>query len=397
MPQHTSAGSRAYDTGLVLQARPEIDTNEFGLKQGTLRFLLGNSRWPTLEPVRGTPTDQFTTGNSITADYLYSIRFMAAQTCRWTPGGHCPGVGILEVVVQGAKFDPAYEGGYVTRYFNTISTTLEDLTFTIYDMASAGTTLQSRVATTGPLNATYSINEFGYAELRSVFYETLTIDGGTPSVNNKVLVKDQANAAHNGLYVVKNIGKPIGFGNEYWKMIRAATMDEAAEFVSTVYVSIAEGTANSGTLWNLVPAGGTFVVGTSTVTFTSATIGAVTPLYNVHLQYHSIDLHFEYMSLTHQQALRYIQDDYTVDALDTVFLAPGLFQNLSIEKAEAQALTSTNPTVWAAIDRSIWQGNVFYPGTSARFEQTPAGVYWHVLETASIKIQAILPDIGSVA
>jgi hypothetical protein len=397
MAQHTSAGLRAYDTGLVLQARPEIDTNEFGLKQGTLRFLLANSRWPELEPVRGAKCSTFVIGNSLTESYLSGISFMAAQTKRWTHGGHCPGVGTLEVMCQGAAFHDGYESGEVTPYFNTISTTLEDLTFNIYDMPSDGTTLQATLATTAALNATYSINSSGFAELKSVFFERLTVDGIDASLNIKVLVKDQVNTAHNGLYVVKQVGKPIGYGNENWKMIRASSMDEPAEFVNTVYVNVSTGTANSGTLWNLVPGGGTFVVGTTGVTFTSASASAVTPLYNVHLQYHSIDLHYEYMAKQRQQTLRYVQDDYTVGDGDLCEITPGSFQKLEIEKAEGQALASTNPTVWAAVDRDIWGASVFYPGTGARLEQTPAGAYWHVMETVSIKIHAILPYISNVA
>src|SRR6266542_104855 len=107
MAQNTSAGKRDYDNGLVLQTRPEIDTNEAGLKQGTFRFLLANTLWPNFEPRRAVPCQNFGSGNASTLSFLTGISVMGAQTKRWTHNGHAPGVGILEVLCQGAVFGQA--------------------------------------------------------------------------------------------------------------------------------------------------------------------------------------------------------------------------------------------------------------------------------------------------
>jgi hypothetical protein len=397
MAQHTSAGSRAYDNGLVLQARPEIDTNEFGLKQGTLRFLLANSRWPELEPVRATGTSDFVCGNSLTTSYLSGISFMAAQTARWTHGGSCPGVGILEVMCQGAAFHSAYESGEVTPYFATLSTTLEDLSFTIYDSPLSGsntTNLTAVYATTAPLPP--CIVTFSGQGLRAAANGLLVVDDFTPHVGNVILVKNQVNTSQNGLYVVNNDGNN---GTDQWRLARTTSMNEPAEFVATVQISINRGTTNADSSWQCAPAGGTFIVGVTGVTFTSLTAAGdnpATPLYNVHLQYHSIDVHVEYMAVQHQQQPRYLQDEYSINENNFIEVLPGIIQLLSIEKVEAQKLTSLTPTVWAAIDDSIWKAAVQYPGTDARLEQPPAGRVWHELETTSIKIQAILPDVGNI-
>jgi len=138
-----------------------------------------------------------------------------------------------------------------------------------------------------------------------------------------------------------------------------------------------------------------FVDQTAPTTGTPA--GTLVPQYNIHLLYHAIDLHFEYMANARQQDLNFIQDQYTVDADGFVAIGGGLMQKLSVEKAEAQKPSGVNPTVWANCPDSIWKALVYYPGTSARLEQTPAGQYWHVLETATIKIAPIVPDVGSIA
>jgi len=127
MAQHTSAGARPYDTGLVLQARPEIDNNEFGMKQGTFRFVLNNTLWPAKEPVRATPCGAtgFVGADSLTQSFLTGVSFMGAQTSRWTRGGHCPGVGILEVLCQGANFTQT-GGGTTTPTFTIQSITISN-------------------------------------------------------------------------------------------------------------------------------------------------------------------------------------------------------------------------------------------------------------------------------
>jgi hypothetical protein len=432
MAQHSSVGARPFSSALTLQSKPEVDKNEFGLRQATLRFALANDQWPAKEPARATPCSSFL-GDTLSMSFLNSISFMGAQTSRWTRDGQCPGIGILEVLCQGAKFDPTYESGAVTPYFPTVTTTLEDLTFSIYDTPIVGVTPGSppppgttnqnvRLATTADVGASY-INHYGSQGLAYLIGlgQYLLIDGSAQpgatgaalagtvpqlSVGQTFLVKNQANAAANGIYVLEHQGTSA---LDPWRAHRSSVMDVASEFNSGVQVSVTDGITNKGTVWQCVPQPGTFIVGTSGVGFiciagcTAATGGTpgttaptLVPLYNIHLLYHSIDLHFEYMATTRQQDLRYIKDEYSIDSTGLVDIGGGLFQVLQVERAEAQKPQSSSPTVWAAAPDDIWKAAVHYPGTSARLEQTPAGQYWHVLETASVKIEALLPSVASV-
>ena len=55
------------------------------------------------------------------------------------------------------------------------------------------------------------------------------------------------------------------------------------------------------------------------------------------------------------------------------------------------ALTPIVSKQTVALDEATWRAAVKYVGTAAQFEQTPAGPYYHVKETATIKIAPIVP------
>lgn len=104
---NTSAGSRLYDTGLVLQKDLELDLNEFGLYEGNFKFLAGLSFIQTMHAAglfaRGTPATSLTGGDSITTIFLSGIGYMGIQTSRI----HYPrnqGAAIVELLMQGAIF-----------------------------------------------------------------------------------------------------------------------------------------------------------------------------------------------------------------------------------------------------------------------------------------------------
>lgn len=422
-------GIGGLSAGLVLQEKPEIDTDQAGLKQTTLRFATFHKNNPALEPVRGTRVSDFVGGDALTNATLNTLPYLGAQSCKWILDGEAPGIDILEVLCQGAVFvtadgdmaqwtQEASGVGAVTRFYPIVTETQQDLSFSIYDSPLVGgstANLSARLATTGPLGATYDGGNGG--ELFGAFNGGLSVDGSAdpahPSISpsgisplgngQKVLVKDQPDARQNGLYVVWNAGGAT------WPfhLVRDSGLNQNAQFLSTVQISVTDGSTNKATIWQLVPGGGgSFIVGNSPVTFTNlapAGTAMVTPLYNVHIVYHSIDLSFEYVSRTRLQQARYILPEYTLNGdgtitiADALFSFPAIYQVLKIDKVEAQALKSATPTAWAYLDPSIWQSHVHFPGTGAQFVQTPVGFDMHILETNSIKIEAILPPVGSVA
>ena len=99
-----------------------------------------------------------------------------------------------------------------------------------------------RVATTANLSATYNNGTLGVGATltNSGTQAALTIDGITMVADDRVLVKDQTNAAHNGIYVVSNIGS----GSTNWVLTRATPENEPEELTGGSFVFVEEGTTN---------------------------------------------------------------------------------------------------------------------------------------------------------
>ena len=99
-----------------------------------------------------------------------------------------------------------------------------------------------RVGTTANLSATYSNGTAGVGATltNSGSQAALTIDGVTLSASDRVLVKDQTNAAHNGIYVVTTVGS----GSANWVITRATPEDQPSELSGGAFVFVEEGTAN---------------------------------------------------------------------------------------------------------------------------------------------------------
>jgi len=93
-----------------------------------------------------------------------------------------------------------------------------------------------------------------------------TLDGVTLATGNRVLVKNQADATENGIYVVKASGAPD----------RSTDADTSAEITASFAVFVEEGTVNADSGWTLTN-NGTITIGTSELAFTQFTgLGQVT-------------------------------------------------------------------------------------------------------------------------
>ncbi len=120
-------------------------------------------------------------------------------------------------------------------------------------------------ASTGNYVATYFDNGAGgigdtltNADTQAVF----EIDGLTPSVSDRVLIKNQSNPAYNGVYTVTDTGSII----TNWVLTRATDFDEPTEIVPGVVIPVLPGgTANGGTSWLQVDT--VTVVGTDPIEF----------------------------------------------------------------------------------------------------------------------------------
>jgi hypothetical protein len=103
------------------------------------------------------------------------------------------------------------------------------------------------LSTTAPLTATYNNGTAGVGATltNSGTQIAFAADGFTASLNDVILVKNQSNQAHNGIYVLTNTGS----GSTNWILTRANYYDTAFEIVAGSFVIIKNGVTNAGSLW----------------------------------------------------------------------------------------------------------------------------------------------------
>ena len=104
-----------------------------------------------------------------------------------------------------------------------------------------------RLATTVALTATYNNGTAGVGATltNSGSQVALVIDGVNTVVNDRILVKNQANRIQNGVYVVTNIGS----GATNWVLQRATDYNSVPPIAKGNLVPVLEGTTNSNTIW----------------------------------------------------------------------------------------------------------------------------------------------------
>ena len=111
---------------------------------------------------------------------------------------------------------------------------------------------------------TYSNGTAGVgATLTASANGVLTVDGGTPALNDRVLVKNEATAAYWGLYVLTTLGT----ASVPFVLTRDTTMDQANEFGGALIPVEAGGSANGNSLF-LFTAAETITVGTTSLAVT---------------------------------------------------------------------------------------------------------------------------------
>lgn len=119
------------------------------------------------------------------------------------------------------------------------------------------------VATTANLTATYANGTSGVGATltNSGTQATLTIDGVTLAVGNRVLVKDQTTTLQNGIYTVTNIGS----ASTNWVLTRTTDYDVPAQTVRGNTVSVISGNSYAASIWMLTSV--ITVIGTDDFTF----------------------------------------------------------------------------------------------------------------------------------
>ena len=224
------------------------------------------------------------------------------------------------------------------------------------------------------------------------------VDGVTLNVGDKVLY--DTGGIESGLYVVRSTG---GLGN--WVLERSTELDNGEEVRAKPKVVVAEGSgAGTWQVTNEEP----FAFDSDPITFESTGTGGdpgSTPIVvgkKATIEYHAIELSFEYVARDFASRPRFLKDEYQLNSAGELLIEPirGRTMSLDIDSVAAVQQLATvdangnmsglsdGPAV--AISPDEWRSAIKYVGTAAQFEQTPAGLYWHVKETTTIKIVPII-------
>jgi len=100
-------------------------------------------------------------------------------------------------------------------------------------------------------------------------------DGQAITVNDRILVKNQASGEHNGIYKLGNAG---GAGSA-WVLTRSADADSSTEVTPQLSVAVEQGSSSAGYIFKLSTTG-SITVGTTSLTFAqigSLSLGSATP------------------------------------------------------------------------------------------------------------------------
>lgn len=118
---------------------------------------------------------------------------------------------------------------------------------------------------------TYSNGASGVgATLTEVGFGALAVDGASPTLGQRILVKNQADQTQNGVYTVTTVGSGIAS----YVLTRATDFNTSNDVYAGVTVPVLSGgTANGDTSW-VETTTGTITIGTSNIAFIESSLGA---------------------------------------------------------------------------------------------------------------------------
>jgi hypothetical protein len=131
------------------------------------------------------------------------------------------------------------------------------------DSIAAGFTFKTPAyaGSTATLNATYNNGAAGVgATLTNAGVQVaFAIDGVSPLLNSRILIKDQATPAQNGIYSLTTVGT----GASNWVLTRTTDFDTAANMTAGSFIIVNNGTVNANSAW--IETANVTVVGTDPV------------------------------------------------------------------------------------------------------------------------------------
>ena len=133
---------------------------------------------------------------------------------------------------------------------NSPTMTLEAASKGYVDTVASGFTviLACLLASTANLTATYVNGAAGVGATltNSGAFAIFAVDGVSPAVGSRILVKNQMATLQNGIYTVTTVGDAVSVN---WVITRATDYDQAAEIQPGTLVAVNSGTVNATTSW----------------------------------------------------------------------------------------------------------------------------------------------------
>jgi hypothetical protein len=228
------------------------------------------------------------TGGPITATGTLSLATIASDTMLANISGataaptattltllldHVLGSGRGQVIYRGASAWSALSPGTNGYYLQTKGSGADPVWASVKGNGGAGATpslwhTACDYATAAALPAnTYANGSSGVgATLTATANGALVVDGGTVTVGQRILVKDEAALSHNGCYDVTATGS----GAAHYVLTRSSDYDDSTEIVQGTAFPVSNGTANDSTAWVQIT-GGTIVIGTTSLQFEALT------------------------------------------------------------------------------------------------------------------------------
>lgn len=119
-------------------------------------------------------------------------------------------------------------------------------------------------ASTANLTVTYSngVSGVGATLTNAGAQATFSLDGGSPSVGQRILIKNQSSGFQNGIYDVTSVGS----GATNWVLTRSSDYNTIAAINNSGLIPIISGTANAGTGW--LETSTIAIIGTDDLVFT---------------------------------------------------------------------------------------------------------------------------------
>ena len=262
---------------------PSSSTSGVVTLAGTLNVSNGGTGATTLTGyVKGNGTSAMTASSTIPSTDITGLGTMSTQNANAVAitGGTVAGAAITGGTVNSTSIG-------ATTPSSGVFTSVAMTTGTITTAPASGTDIVNKdyadsiasginfhaacnYATTADLGAaTYNNGSSGVGATltKTAPFSTLSVDGGSPTVGQRILVKNQTNGAYNGVYTVTSVGS-ILIG---WVLTRATDYDSSGSGTNEIdqgdYLLVLAGTVNTNTSWvqqTALP----ITVGTTALVFT---------------------------------------------------------------------------------------------------------------------------------